>query len=346
MMIGVSATGRDGTGPEMVNKGEFNLNLSEQPRHLDLLEEYCQNWAQTGNPDQSKIMILQKKARSQESRHMFHLGDSALDHTLSYGYLGLTISASGGLGLGGNALKEKACRALYSIRKQFSKIHIPIRTWLKVFHSVTLPTALYGCTVMCVNERTFTRAPGESVLLPCPCPRSQQKINPKRVTWSKDQTPVSNDTESYRGRVWTFDQTPSRNFSLLLLSDLTEEDSGDYTCTADDHTPYVTLRIKVPSEGLWWLSLKPVLSSTGPSTIASYVGVALLLIGLIGGSALIIYKLRTRRTQGTAPPVTTVPHYAPVFRFRGNSSPEHQPVIIPVSLVFRVYKHSEENRQH
>ncbi|KAI4878452.1 hypothetical protein NFI96_000506, partial [Prochilodus magdalenae] len=150
-----------------------------------------------------------------------------------------------------------------------------------------------SCTVMCVNERTFTRAPGESVLLPCPCPRSQQEINPKKVTWSKDQTPVSNDTESYRGRVWTFDQTPSRNFSLLL-SDLTEEDSGDYTCTADDHTPYVTLRIKVPSEGLWWLSLKPVLSSTGPSTIASYVGVALL---LIGGSALIIYKLRTRRTQ-------------------------------------------------
>ncbi|KAI4894213.1 hypothetical protein NFI96_027346, partial [Prochilodus magdalenae] len=112
-------------------------------QHLDLLEKYCQNWALTVNPDKSKIMIFQKKARSQESRHMFHLGDTALDHTLSYNYLGLKISASGGFGLAVNALKEKACRALYSIRKPFSKIHIPIRIWLKIFNSVMLPIALY-----------------------------------------------------------------------------------------------------------------------------------------------------------------------------------------------------------
>ncbi|KAI4894756.1 hypothetical protein NFI96_009065 [Prochilodus magdalenae] len=112
-------------------------------QHLDLLEEYCQNWALIVNPDKSKIMIFQKNARSQESRPMFHLGDTALDHTLSYDYLGLKISASGGFGLAVNALKEKACRALCSIRKQFSKIHIPIRIWLKIFDSVILPIALY-----------------------------------------------------------------------------------------------------------------------------------------------------------------------------------------------------------
>uniref|UniRef100_A0A3B4EKW6 Ig-like domain-containing protein n=1 Tax=Pygocentrus nattereri TaxID=42514 RepID=A0A3B4EKW6_PYGNA len=100
-----------------------------------------------------------------------------------------------------------------------------------------------GCIVLCLSERSFTRSSGESVLLPCPCPRNENKINPQKITWTKDQTAVSNDTESYRGRVWMFDQKNSRNFSLLI-SDLTEEDSGQYTCRADDHTPYVTLHVK------------------------------------------------------------------------------------------------------
>uniref|UniRef100_A0A3B4E2M2 Ig-like domain-containing protein n=1 Tax=Pygocentrus nattereri TaxID=42514 RepID=A0A3B4E2M2_PYGNA len=92
-----------------------------------------------------------------------------------------------------------------------------------------------------VEMRTFSRSSGESVLLPCPCPPDQHRINPDRVTWTKDQTAVSNDTESYRGRVWMFNQNHSRNFSLLI-SDLTKEDSGLYTCRADEKDmPYVQL---------------------------------------------------------------------------------------------------------
>ncbi|XP_037396824.1 polymeric immunoglobulin receptor-like [Pygocentrus nattereri] len=106
-----------------------------------------------------------------------------------------------------------------------------------------------GCAVLGFSERSFSRSKGESVLLPCPCPKEQTNINPGGVTWSfsktgtGDQTAVSNDTESYTGRVWMFDQKHSRNFSLLI-SDLTEEDSGEYNCIADDHTPYVMLHVK------------------------------------------------------------------------------------------------------
>uniref|UniRef100_A0A3B4D117 Ig-like domain-containing protein n=1 Tax=Pygocentrus nattereri TaxID=42514 RepID=A0A3B4D117_PYGNA len=100
-----------------------------------------------------------------------------------------------------------------------------------------------GCEVLFVSERTFSRSSGESVLLPCPCPPDQHRINPERVTWTKDQTAVTNDTESYRGRVWMFNQNHSRNFSLLI-SDLTKEDSGLYTCRADEKDmPYVQLDV-------------------------------------------------------------------------------------------------------
>ncbi|KAL6483952.1 hypothetical protein MHYP_G00088250 [Metynnis hypsauchen] len=105
-----------------------------------------------------------------------------------------------------------------------------------------------SCTVLSFSERSFTRFLGESVLLPCPCP-GEQKIS-DTVTWSfsrtetEDPTAVSNDTESYRGRVWMFDQNHSRNFSLLI-SDLTEEDSGYYECRVDgNYKPYVHLEVK------------------------------------------------------------------------------------------------------
>ncbi|KAI4884871.1 hypothetical protein NFI96_026782, partial [Prochilodus magdalenae] len=104
-----------------------------------------------------------------------------------------------------------------------------------------------GCTVL-EPGHTLTRSPGESVLLPCPC-QDKKHIKPERVTWSyskagsSDRTPVSNDTGSYRGRVRTFDQTGSRNLSLLI-SDLTKEDAGEYTCESDQHTAYVTLQVK------------------------------------------------------------------------------------------------------
>ncbi|KAL7863916.1 hypothetical protein AOLI_G00153360 [Acnodon oligacanthus] len=105
-----------------------------------------------------------------------------------------------------------------------------------------------GCTVLDRGPVIFSRSPGESVLLPCPCPKEQQNIDPGRVTWSfsktgtEDQTAVSNDAASYRGRVWMFDQSQSRNFSLLI-SDLTEDDRGSYTCRAGDHTVSVGLEV-------------------------------------------------------------------------------------------------------
>ncbi|XP_036448159.1 adhesion G protein-coupled receptor E3-like [Colossoma macropomum] len=105
-----------------------------------------------------------------------------------------------------------------------------------------------GCTLLIDSERTFIRSPGESVLLPCPCPAEQ--INPDRDTWrfseteTGDQTAVCNDRESCRGRIWIFDQTHSRNFSLLI-SDLTKEDAGFYTCRADEgDMPHIMLQVK------------------------------------------------------------------------------------------------------
>ena len=63
---------------------------------------------------------------------------------LNYDYLGLKISTSGNFGLAVNALKEKARRAFYAIKRKFYKI---IQIWCKIFDSVILPIAVYGSEV-------------------------------------------------------------------------------------------------------------------------------------------------------------------------------------------------------
>ncbi len=78
-------------------------------QHLDLLKQHCQNWALTVNLNKSKMMVFQKKPRSQETKYQFKLVNIYLDHTLNYNHLGLKISASGNFGLAVNAQKQKAC---------------------------------------------------------------------------------------------------------------------------------------------------------------------------------------------------------------------------------------------
>nr|WPH61295.1 reverse transcriptase [Somniosus microcephalus] len=136
------------------------LSPTEQglQQQLDLLDKYCQNWALTVNLKKTNIMIFQKRPRCQENKYQFTLSDTTIGHTMSYTYLGLTITASGSFSIAVNALKEKARRALYAIKRKFYNIQIPIKIWLKIFDSIILPIALYGSEVWGpLNHQSYTK---------------------------------------------------------------------------------------------------------------------------------------------------------------------------------------------
>ena len=61
---------------------------------LSLLEQYCHDWALTVNLDKTRVMVFQKKARSQGHKHQFLYKGQVLQHSSSYSYLGIDISAS------------------------------------------------------------------------------------------------------------------------------------------------------------------------------------------------------------------------------------------------------------
>ncbi len=50
----------------------------------------------------------------------------------------------GGFSMAVNALKDKARRALYAIKKKIKNIEIPLTIWCKIFDSVIQPIARFG----------------------------------------------------------------------------------------------------------------------------------------------------------------------------------------------------------
>ncbi len=113
---------------------------------LNLLEDYCQTWALTVNLQKTRVMMFQKRSRSQGPTHTFTLSHRTIETTKTYTYLGLKITSTGNFTLAVNELKEKAQRAFYAIKRSI-KIDIPIQIWLKLFKAVIEPIALYGSEV-------------------------------------------------------------------------------------------------------------------------------------------------------------------------------------------------------
>ena len=95
-------------------------------QNISLLETFCQNWAVHINLEKNEIMVFQKQARLQESKHVFRVRGTTLQHTMEYNYLGIIISASGSFDKAINSLTEKARRAYYSIKSSLYKFNPPI----------------------------------------------------------------------------------------------------------------------------------------------------------------------------------------------------------------------------
>ena len=91
-------------------------------------------------------MVFQKRSSHQEHKYKFHLDTVALEHTKTYTYLGLNISATGNFHKAVNDLRDKARRAFYVIKRNIT-FDIPIRIWLKILESVIEPIARNGCEV-------------------------------------------------------------------------------------------------------------------------------------------------------------------------------------------------------
>lgn len=114
---------------------------------LSILEKYSQTWNLKINTAKSKVMIFQRKKRSNQRKYNFTVDGETLCQVTNYNYLGLTISPSGNLDSAQKDLADKARKAYYAIRRSLYQYNPSVRLWLKIFNSIIKPILLYGSEI-------------------------------------------------------------------------------------------------------------------------------------------------------------------------------------------------------
>ncbi|XP_045571643.1 cell surface A33 antigen isoform X2 [Salmo salar] len=149
-----------------------------------------------------------------------------------------------------------------------------------------------GCTLSDPRSRVVNGSPGQSVLLPCSCSKTQAK--PPSFTWTKlrdHQTPERIPTQSdlYKGRVNIFNNTAPGNLSLRL-SHVTEDDQGWYRCQIS-REKYSDIKLTVKGADTLGTSGEDPSASPQQNNTIQYILLAVLpVILIIAGVALYIYK--------------------------------------------------------
>ncbi|KAI4891456.1 hypothetical protein NFI96_005608 [Prochilodus magdalenae] len=147
---------------------------------------------------------------------------------------------------------------------------------------ITIRLTLKVCTLENSKQLLNITAPtGGSVLLPCSC--TDLQTTPENFTWTKyirntqTRKEISSESDEYRNRVQLVNDHSPGNLSLLI-SNLTEEDGGDYQCAVKGSLMIIRLTIEVNST----------------SNVSIYIPLLLLLLGL-GGVGVLYWRCRGRR---------------------------------------------------
>ncbi|KAI4879535.1 hypothetical protein NFI96_028507, partial [Prochilodus magdalenae] len=135
-----------------------------------------------------------------------------------------------------------------------------------------------GCCTLENRDQplTITAHRGGSVLLPCSCTNLQTK--PEGLKWWKFNTNIqrreviSRESDQYRNRVQLVNDHSPGNLSLLI-SHLTEEDGGDYTCEVTG--AHIIFRLTF--QGCTLVNSEQQLQDKQPLTITGHTGGSVLL---------------------------------------------------------------------
>ena len=113
---------------------------------LDHLNQFCEEWGLEINVSKTKLMVFHEHLLS-HATPSFNIGGIRLTQVVSYCYLGIEIHQSGSFSLARSSLKNKAMRALFSLKGTVNKSRTSFRSLTTLFDSLIKPVVLYGAPI-------------------------------------------------------------------------------------------------------------------------------------------------------------------------------------------------------
>ena len=119
------------------------LTLQNQ---LNELHEFCKEWGIEINTDKTKLIKFNSNYEISRNSQ-FKIGNHALEEVDSYSYLGMDLHKSGSFAPARASLKNKAMRALYSLKGTVNKSKLSFRSLTTLFDSLIKPILMYGAPI-------------------------------------------------------------------------------------------------------------------------------------------------------------------------------------------------------
>jgi len=112
---------------------------------LDSFNKYCNTWKLKVNTSKTKVIIFGARNRN---RYNFTLGESALQLTDTYHYLGITFSNNGSFLNARKHIVAQAKKAMFLLFAKSNKADLPPDLVLKLFDYTVSPILTYGSEVI------------------------------------------------------------------------------------------------------------------------------------------------------------------------------------------------------
>jgi hypothetical protein len=152
--------------------------LSDSPSDfqtcLDTFNEYCNNWHLTINYSKTKIIIFGAR---QLRNYNFKLGETQIEITDKYHYLGLTLSSDGSFLSARKHIAEQANKAMHLLFTRANNADLPVDLMIKLFDHTVLPILTYGSEIFGYENLDILERVHNNFL--------------RKITYARKSTPIS-----------------------------------------------------------------------------------------------------------------------------------------------------------
>ena len=112
---------------------------------LDVMYEYCENWALSVNVDKTKILIFSRgKIRN---KPIFIFNDDEVEVVDSFKYLGVLFNYNNKPQKCKKFLYDQAYKAMFAVIQKSKKLYLPVDLMIELFDKLVTPILTYGAEV-------------------------------------------------------------------------------------------------------------------------------------------------------------------------------------------------------
>ena len=111
------------------------------------LENFCPYWGLTANMDKTAIMVFNHQGRLLKCGSTFVYRTESIQTTRKYTYLGIVFNLNGSFKDALAALRQKALRSYFSIKKLIDWKYLKRSSIIKLINKLLVPILTYGCQI-------------------------------------------------------------------------------------------------------------------------------------------------------------------------------------------------------